>query len=64
MAKHNLANGSPSNNPEEMSRSKEVRETSSGFKVEASDQSLSLTWGDGDPNFTSRESRGTNRGLR
>uniref|UniRef100_A0A8C2NGN8 DDB1 and CUL4 associated factor 8 n=1 Tax=Capra hircus TaxID=9925 RepID=A0A8C2NGN8_CAPHI len=54
-----LANGSLSSSPEEMSGAEEGRETSSGIEVEASDLSLSLTGDDGGPNRTSTESRGT-----
>ncbi|OBS76407.1 hypothetical protein A6R68_17145 [Neotoma lepida] len=54
-----LANGSLSSSPEEMSGTEEGRETSSGIEVEASDLSLSLTGDDGGPNRTSTESRGT-----
>ncbi|EHB09936.1 WD repeat-containing protein 42A [Heterocephalus glaber] len=55
-----LANGSLSSSPEEMSGAEEGRETSSGIEVEASDLSLSLTEDEGGPNRTSTESRGTN----
>lgn len=57
--RRDLANGSLSSSPEEMSGAEEGRETSSGIEVEASDLSLSLTGDDGGPNRTSTESRGT-----
>ncbi|XP_007530628.1 DDB1- and CUL4-associated factor 8 isoform X2 [Erinaceus europaeus] len=57
--KTDLANGSLSSSPEEMSGAEEGRETSSGIEVEASDLSLSLTGDDGGPTHTSTESRGT-----
>uniref|UniRef100_G1NV91 Peroxisomal biogenesis factor 19 n=2 Tax=Myotis TaxID=9434 RepID=G1NV91_MYOLU len=57
--KTDLANGSMSSSPEEMSGAEEGRETSSGIEIEASDLSLSLTGDDGGPNRTSTESRDT-----
>ncbi|CAM9127939.1 unnamed protein product [Bubo scandiacus] len=56
--KMDIANGSLSSSPEEMS-AEEGRETSSGIEVEASDLSLSLTGDDVGPNRTSTESRDT-----
>ncbi|EMP30007.1 DDB1- and CUL4-associated factor 8 [Chelonia mydas] len=57
--KTDIANGSLSSSPEEMSGAEEGRETSSGIEVEASDLSLSLTGDDVGPNRTSTESRDT-----
>ncbi|XP_065586467.1 LOW QUALITY PROTEIN: DDB1- and CUL4-associated factor 8 [Cyrtonyx montezumae] len=56
--KTDIANGSLSSSPEEMS-AEEGRETSSGIEVEASDLSLSLTGDDVGPNRTSTEGRDT-----
>ncbi|XP_029435967.1 DDB1- and CUL4-associated factor 8 [Rhinatrema bivittatum] len=57
--KTDVANGSLSSSPEDMSGAEEGKETSSGIEVEASDLSLSFTGDDLGPNRTSTESQDT-----